>query len=79
MISEEQSPPKRLKEPQTLNNSNSTEIHINSEKILVIKEALTISNITKAKMFLFQLGLADKKINRYSLFGSVAMKSIELD
>jgi hypothetical protein len=81
VISDEQTPKKRLKKAvkssATIFNSG-TEITINSEKIPTINEQLSVANITKARNFLFQLQSADKRINRYSLFGPIAIKSIDL-
>ena len=81
LISDEQTPIKKSKKrekSQSMSTNSSTEITINSEKIPTINELLSVANITKAKNFLFQLQLADKRINRYSLFGPIAMKSVDL-
>ena len=81
LISDEQTPKKKSKGREKSHSTpinSSTEITIMQEKIPTINESLSVANITKAKNFLFQLQLADKRINRYSLFGPIAMKSIDL-
>ena len=59
------------------NSLSRSQININSESIPTINDSLTVTNITKAKNFLFRLWVA-QNLDRYKLFGENARKSIDI-
>jgi len=64
-------------ETSVYNSLSRSQININSESIPTINDSLTVANITKAKNFLFRLGVA-QSLDRYKLFGENARKSIDI-